>query len=291
MTNISKTIVFFGSGPVAAASLEFLAQKFKIEAVVTKAKPLYHRHDAPVESLANKLNLPIIFASNKDELDSYVINHPFISDLGIVVDYGVIISKQTIDSFKLGIINSHFSLLPQWRGADPITYSILSGQKTTGVSLMLIEPTLDTGKLFVQKELDINYDDTTISLTEKLINLSNDLLFEYIPKYLDGLVTAYDQPNQENASYSKKIAKEDSRINPAKAAERLEREVRAYFGWPGSKISYKDNDLIIKKAHVSSEPQTKLDVLCSDKQYLIVDEIIAPSGKKMSANAFLNGNS
>jgi methionyl-tRNA formyltransferase len=128
MTSTSKTILFFGSGPVAAASLRSLADNFSVEAVITKAVPAHHKGVAPVEELAGELGLPIIFASTKKELDEVFTERTFTSKVGVVVDYGVIISQEVIDVFPLGIVNSHFSLLPEWRGADPITFSILSGQ-------------------------------------------------------------------------------------------------------------------------------------------------------------------
>jgi methionyl-tRNA formyltransferase len=290
MINSSKTIIFFGSGPVAASSLEFLAHHFTIETVITKAKASYHKHSAPVEELAKTLDLPIRYANNSQELDNIFSPNSFNSRLGIVVDYGVIISEKVIKSFKLGIVNSHFSLLPQWRGADPITFSILSGQEKTGVSLMVIDQYLDTGKLIIQKELNINPDETVISLTHKLIELSNDLLLEYIPAYFDGQINLFEQPNQDSATYSRKISKEDGFIDPTKPAQQIERQIRAFLGWPGSKIVYKGKNIIIKKAHVTDKAETKLDILCSDGKYLSIDELIAPSGKKMSPNAFLNGH-
>jgi len=291
MINSSKTIVFFGSGPVAASSLEFLAQHFAIETVVTKAKAPYHKHPAPVEELAKRLNLPIQYANNRQELDNIFSQHSFSSRLGIVVDYGVIISEQVIKSFELGIVNSHFSILPQWRGADPITFSILSGQEKTGVSLMVIDQYLDTGKLIIQKELDINHDETVISLTHRLIRLSNDLLLDYIPAYFDGQISLFEQPNQNLATYSRKISKEDGFIDSTKPAEQIERQIRAFLGWPGSKIAHKGKNIIIKKAHVADKAETKLDIPCSDGKYLSIDELVAPSGKKMSPIAFLNGHS
>lgn len=289
MTNISKTIIFFGSGPVAAESLNFLAEHFSIESVITKARPNHHMHHAPVEDVAKKLNIPIKYANSKKEVDDIFLKKPFNSRLGIVVDYGVIISKEVIDYFNLGIINSHFSLLPQWRGADPITFSILSGQEKTGVSLMVIDEKLDTGKLITQKEIDIDTEETSISLTKKLINLSNNLLIEYIPRYFEGNVILFNQPNQEEATYSHKISKEDGLIKPTKSAQQIEREIRAFSGWPGSRILFNKKYIIIKKAHIDDSPTTKLDIFCSDKKYLIIDDVIAPSGKRMSATAFLNG--
>lgn len=291
MKNSSTTVVFFGSGPVAAESLDFLAQHFRIEAVITKARAPHHKHDAPVEKLVSKLGLPIFFANTKQELDNLIFKNKFTSPIGIVVDYGVIISSQVINYFNFGIVNSHFSILPEFRGADPITFSLLSGQKTTGVSLMVIDQNLDTGNLIIQKEIQIEKDETNPSLTKKLINLSNNLLLEYIPKYLNNEITLFEQPNQEQATYSQKISKQDDGyINEKLSAEQNERRIRAFLEWPGSRITYGEKNLIIKKAHVANEPCTKLDVLCNDNRYLVIDELIAPSGKKMTATAFLNGN-
>lgn len=289
MTSTSKTIVFFGSGPVAAASLESLAEHFSIEMVITKAVPAYHKGVAPVEELVKKLNLPVLFASNKTELDGLMKTHSFESRVGVIVDYGVIVTKEVIDYFPLGIVNSHFSLLPQWRGADPITFSILSGQEKTGVSLMVIEPTLDTGKLITQKVLHIDPDDTTPTLTNKLVALSNELLAEYLPRYIDGEITPKNQPHPDRVSFSRKLTKEDSMLDPKKPAPELEREVRAFIGWPKSRIELFGHLVVVTKAHVSKTQETKLDIACGDGQYLSIDELIGPSGKTMDAKSFLNG--
>ena len=289
MTKTSKTIVFFGSGPVAAASLNSLAKHFSIEAVITKAAPKHHKGQAPVEVLASELSLPIYFANSKSDLDDLLSKKTFSSLLGVVVDYGVIISNKVINSFKFGILNSHFSLLPQWRGADPITFSILSGQQKTGVSLMLIDQSLDTGKLLTRKSIGISQSDDVISLTKKLIDFSNQLLNEYIPKYLDGTVKAKNQPHPDRATYSRKITKEDGIIDWQKPAEQIERDIRAYQGWPKSHASIDGNNIIVIKSHIISEPEDKLDIQCGDKKYLSIDELIAPSGRKMSAKDFING--
>jgi methionyl-tRNA formyltransferase len=289
MKNMSKTIVFFGSGPVAAASLDFLSDHFNIEAVITKSVPAHHKGVAPVEKLARKLKLPIIFASNKQELDNVIENHNFQSQIGIIVDYGVIVSQKIIDYFRLGIINSHFSLLPEWRGADPITFSILSGQSKTGVSLMLIRPTLDTGKLIARKSIQIDANDTTPILTKKLVELSNRLLLEYVPRYISSEIKPKEQPHPDRATYSRKLTKADGLIDWNKSAEQIEREIRAFRGWPGSRTTVSDKIIIITKAHVTNTQNSKLDIHCGDNKYLSIDELIAPSGRTMLAKDFING--
>src|SRR4051812_14202772 len=139
MSNSDKpSIVFFGSGPVAAKSLELLAEYCNVEAVITKPQPEHHKEPFPVLTLAKKRDFKVFTPVGKKELSDLFETKPVTSQLGIVIDYGFIINQDVIDYFPLGIINSHFSLLPEWRGADPITFAILSGQKETGVSLMLI---------------------------------------------------------------------------------------------------------------------------------------------------------
>lgn len=291
MKKTSKTIIFFGSGPVAAASLEYIAKHFNIEAIITKATPPHHKGIAPVEELASSLNLPILFSNTKQDLDNLFDAHKFKSEIGIIVDYGVIVSQKIIDNFRLGIINSHFSLLPEWRGADPITYSLLSDQTKTGVSLMIIRPELDTGRLIAQEEITISPSYTVHDLTSKLIELSNKMLAKYLPLYINGEITPYEQPNQDKASYSHKIHKLDGIIDSKKTAKQLEREVRAYYGWPGSQLVINSKTkIIVKKAHISNKKETPIDVLCSDGRYLVIDELIAPSGRRMSVNNFLNGH-
>jgi methionyl-tRNA formyltransferase len=300
MTHTSKTLIFFGSGPVAAKSLEFLAAHFDIEAVVTKEVPAHHKQAAPVEELARILDLPIIFASTSKALDSLVKNHNFHSQLGIVIDYGVIMSKLVIQSFPLGIVNSHFSLLPRWRGADPITFSILSGQPKTGVSLMLIEPTLDTGTLIAQKSLAIDSNETTPSLTDRLITLSNSMIEESIPSYIAGKIKARKQPHPDRATYSRKVTKNDGIIDWHKSATTIEREIRAYSGWPQSRTTLGSVEVIVTGSHVVSShggtpgaitisANSTLLTISTTEGALSVD-MIKPAGKKeMPIEAFLRG--
>jgi methionyl-tRNA formyltransferase len=179
--------------------------------------------------------------------------------------------------------------LPQWRGADPITFSILSGQKKTGVSLMLIEQSLDTGKLLAQRSLPIQATETAPSLTVKLIKLSNSMLVKYIPLYQSGVIRPKHQPHPDRATYSRKLKKHDGLIDQKKSALEIEREIRAYIDWPGSQTQLLDRLVIITKAHVSSIPKTTLDILCGDGAYLSIDELIAPSGRRMNVSSYING--
>lgn len=294
----TSRIIFFGTGPVASASLDFIADHFEIEAVITKPRPPHHKGDAPVEQLCAQRMLPLLFAANKQELDVLIKQKKFKSTIGIVVDFGIIISREVIAYFPLGIVNSHFSLLPEWRGADPISYTILSGQPKTGVSLMLIEPALDTGKLITQKTIAVAPKETTGSLTNALVALSNQLILDYLPRYITGEITPRSQPHPDRATYSHKLSKADAKIDWSESADVIERKIRAYQPWPKARALLGQVECIITEADViSSHPldagtltvtDSSLTVACGRGALAI--RTLQPLGKKeMPVKAFLAG--
>ncbi|HSH18624.1 MAG TPA: methionyl-tRNA formyltransferase [Candidatus Saccharimonadales bacterium] len=296
-------VVFFGSGPVAARSLELLAEHCDIEAVITKPQPPHHKEPFPVLQIAERLGLKTFTPYGKKELSELFADRPVSSQLGIVIDYGFIINQDVIDYFPLGIINSHFSLLPEWRGADPITFSILSGQKETGVSLMLITAGLDEGPLLAQGICDIPPDATTPQLTEALIGLSNGLLQKMIPEYIAGKAVSAPQeavalPGHDQVTYSRKLTKEDGLLDFSKPAVVLEREVRAFLEWPRSRTILGGVPVTITKAHVEPKNSIQIGTIwLEDKRFgfycgqnsLEIDRIIPAGKKEMSAEAFLAG--
>lgn len=292
MKQQSETIVFFGSGPVAAESLRLLLKHTAIEAVITKPS-------TEKEMMTVAQDIPVLTANTKDELDKLIDISKFHSRLGILIDFGIIVSRKVIDYFEKGIINSHFSLLPEWRGADPITFSILSGQQKTGVSLMLIDEAMDTGKILTQKSLPIEQDDTSLTLTAKLVDLSDQLLNEYINKYLHEQVSPRSQSHPDRATYSRKLTKQDGVLDFAKSAEALEREIRAFTDWPKSRTEVAGKDVVILRASVDKTATGTIGQVfkTTDKKIgvytstgaLIIEEL-KPAGKKaMSATAFLAG--
>jgi methionyl-tRNA formyltransferase len=288
--NPSSKIIFFGSGPVASAALSVLVDHFDIEAIVTKPRPMHHKGSVPVIEFATTHNIKVYAPANKKELTQLFDQTEFESQLGIVVDYGIIIDKAVIDSFTKGIVNSHFSLLPQWRGADPITFSVLSGQSETGVSLMLINEKLDEGQLLAKQTMALEPQVTTPELTNQLVDLSNRMLVEHIPKYLSGKIEPYNQPGS-NPTYSRLLTKNDGNLDTSKPANQLEREVRAYAGWPKSHIKlFGKYDVVVTKARVAkSASDGALVVDCGNNTHLEITEVTAPSGRKISGADFLRG--
>lgn len=285
----SKTsIVFFGSGPVAAKSLQLLKQSFNIEAVITKPTTELEMSEAGGD-------VPVHTVSSRKDLDILVEQNTFTSSIAVLIDFGIIVSRKVIDSFDHGIINSHFSLLPKLRGADPITFSILEGLENTGVSLMLLVEAMDEGPLLAQKALGIEHQDTTPTLTDKLIILSYEMLRDTLDDYIEGVITPYEQSSE--ATYTRKLVKSDGIIDWQKPAIQVEREVRAYAEWPKSKTSFKDIDCVILNAttlDIQGTPgqpfiyEKELAVYCSEGSLLIYE--LKPAGKKaMTSQAFLAG--
>ena len=283
-------LTFFGSGPVAADSLEFLAAHFTVDIIITK-------ETSRKEMALLAPSASIYTVENKADLTQLIINTAPQTPVGVIVDFGIIVEKSVIDHFPKGIINSHFSLLPKWRGADPITFTVLNGEAKTGVSIMLINEKLDEGLLLSQQELAVGDQETTPSLTKKLITLSNSMLLSVIPLYLDGETEPYPQSNTSKATYSRKLTKQDGKLDWNKSATVLEKEIRAYEGWPKSYTSFKDIPVIITKAHKVTDSvavgqikviDNQLIVGCQDSALAI--DTLKPAGKKeMDSRAFLAG--
>jgi methionyl-tRNA formyltransferase len=295
---MEESIVFFGSGPVAAASLRELAKSFKIEAVVTKPRPPHHRGEVPVLAAADELRLPVLTAANRRELDELFATRPVKSRVAVLIDFGIIVSQAVIDYFELGIVNSHFSLLPELRGADPITFAILSGQKQTGVSLMLLVEAMDEGPLLAQAVYDIRPDETTPSLTEALIEVSAVTLKEILPGYVAGSIAPQPQA-EEGATYSRKLSKADGELDWSKPAVQLEREIRAFLGWPKSRTKLGETEVVVTFAQVVKSGIKPGEITTNNKMLVVGTGDgglqvmkLKPAGKsEMTAVDFLNGYS
>lgn len=286
-----NSIVFLGSGPVAAASLRRLLEHQPVEAIITKPTTMHE-----MSALAG--NIPVYTVTNKKELDILVESQQFSSKLAVLIDFGIIVSQAVIDYFPKGIINSHFSVLPQWRGADPINFAILSGQEKTGVSLMLLTAGMDEGPLLDYAELSLDQTETSPALTDKLITLSDQLLQKQLP--LQHRTTQAGSPQTITGypeTYSRKLTKDDGVIDWTKSATILEREIRAFIQWPKSRSTLAGKDVIITSSHIlnmSGKPGTifvdggMLGVYCGQDALSI--DTLKPAGKKeMPAAAFLAG--
>ncbi len=317
-TPAKPRIVFFGTGPVSLQCLEGIYDAFEIEAVITKPdrrKPNGQLHEHPVRQWAESFSIPVYQVADAASLERLFAGETgqnLTSQAGLVVDFGVIIPPVVIRHFPLGIINSHFSLLPKLRGADPITFAILEGLKKTGVSLMSIVAKLDEGPLIAQQSYAVPPETTTPALTRELGDLSNVLLREQLPKYLAGGITLQPQDPKLHPSYTRKLTKQDGVIDWKRPATELERQVRAFLGWPGSRCQLFGREVTLTAVRVASRselaPALPSDISTAelqagapvrswpDRLFVIAGqdalEILSlkPAGKReMSAADFLRG--
>jgi methionyl-tRNA formyltransferase len=261
--SMKPQIVFFGTGPVSLQCLEGIYDVFELEAIITKpdrVAPGGKTHEHPVRAWGEEHGIPVHQVASKAELQKLAARAAFTSQVGLVVDFGMIIPAAVIDSFPLGIINSHFSLLPLLRGADPITFAILEGRANTGVSLMRIVPALDEGDLIAQESYVLPDGITTPALTRELGDMSNSLLREYLPKYITNDITPWTQPIKDlEPTYTRRLAKQDGVIDWSRPAVQLEREVRAFIGWPGSRTRLFDRDVTLTAVRVEDYNDSSAD--------------------------------
>ncbi|MEP6710536.1 MAG: methionyl-tRNA formyltransferase [Candidatus Saccharibacteria bacterium] len=297
MTNTSKTLIFFGNERLVsglkttdAPILRGLIKRgYSIKAVVSHHHEGQSRNNRSLEvaEIARANNIPVLLPNKPTDIMEEITN--LHADAAVLVAYGRIIPQSIIDLFPLGIINLHPSLLPKHRGPTPIESAIAEGDKTTGVSIMQLTAGMDTGPVYKQEEIELDGNETKFDLYSKIVSVSDELFFGALPDILDGSLQPIPQDDSQ-ASYSQLLTKSDGQLNPSLiSAVEAERRVRAYLGFPKTKLNILNQDIIITKAHVSDEQKTPLSVVCGDGAYLSIDELIGPSGKTMTADAFLNG--
>lgn len=243
---MSQRIIFAGTPEFAAEHLQALLDaKFDIVAVYTQPdRPAGRGHKltpSPVKQLAQKYGIevrtPLNFKDPADVEAFAALN----ADLAIVVAYGLILPQGILDAPRLGCINVHASLLPTWRGAAPIQRALLSGESTTGVTIMQIVKQLDAGDILVQKTLEIDPEDTSGSLFERLAHTGAACLVECLPDVLNGSITPQPQ-DPDKVTYAAKLTKEESPIDFTKEANSIALQVRGLNPWPVATASF-DNTI------------------------------------------------
>lgn len=292
MTPTSAPIIFFGTEDFSLTSLTGLIESgYTIAAVITKPDSKKGRGQKlvppSVKVVANRHNIPVWQPNRLKDIEDDVRALGHVA--GVLVSYGKIIPQSTIDLFTPGIINVHPSLLPTYRGPSPIESAIKNGDKKTGVTIMQLSAKMDAGPIYVAKEVPLQGTETQPELYHTLADIGADLLLETLPSILDGSL----QPTVQSESlvtYCNLLQKSEAMLDFTKlSAAEAERIIRAHLTFPKSKVKYKEHTLVVTKAHTSTEQKTPLDMLCQDGAYLCIDELIAPSGRRMTSDAFLRG--
>ncbi len=295
-------IVFMGSPDFAVPVLRALAQNYIVIGVVTQPDRPAGRHmtltPPPVKTAADELHIPVIQPQKLREPGAVQQLRDWNPDLIVVAAFGQILRPEVLDLPRYGCINVHASLLPRHRGAAPIQAAILAGDAETGITIMKMDPGLDTGPTLRQRAIPIGPQDTGGSLFEKLSQLSSELLLETLPDTISGKLLPQPQP-ETGSTYAPMLKKEHGLLDFTRPAAELERKIRAFTPWPGTFMSLEDGaPLKIHKAHVAAASKTEagkrvvLDGLpaVGTADGLIVFDELQPAGKKpMSGKAFLAG--
>lgn len=222
-------IVFFGTPYYVVPILKKLKKYHEIVAVVTQSPKLVGRKQiktfSEVDNFAHQKHVPIQY--DFEGLPK--------ADMGVCASFGKIIPKNVIDSFPLGILNIHPSLLPKYRGASPVTEAIKNGDTQTGVTIMKMDDQMDHGPIVTQFKEEINPKDTTPTLRDRLFERSADVLTELIEPYSKGKINLKKQ-NEENATITKILTKEDGFIDLSKnpTPTQIDNFIRAMDPWPGA---------------------------------------------------------
>lgn len=291
---LSKRLVFFGTEDFSLPSLEALVESgFTVVAVVTKPDSARGRSGklvAPaVKMYAELQNIPVYQPQKLADIhDDLIALNP---DAGVLVSYGKILPQRTLDVFEpIGIINLHPSALPHYRGPAPIEAAILNGDESVGISIMKLTYEMDAGPVFAQTTHPLVGNETKPELYNRLARDGATLLCETLPGILENQIEAKEQ-KESDVSYTSLLRKQDGILDPTTdTAHVLERKVRAYLTYPKTRLTIQNIDVIVTSAFVvESSLDAALVVTCADETLLEVRELVAPSGKTMSGEAFKRG--
>ncbi|HAG68741.1 MAG TPA: methionyl-tRNA formyltransferase [Lachnospiraceae bacterium] len=298
-------VVFMGTPDFAAGILQAVidAGHEVVCVVAQEDKPKGRGRETsapPVKVLAERHGLRVFQPQRIKEEASVRYLKELKADAFVVAAYGRILSKELLELPGLACINVHTSLLPRYRGAAPIQWAIINGDKTTGVTIMRMDEGLDTGDILLQREVPIEPSDTAESLSLKLMDAGGRLTAEALKLIEEGRAV-YTPQNTEGASYAPMLKKEMGLLDFNKDSVVLERLIRGLYPWPGTFTFYRgrllkvfsaelsEND-IKKKAAPGTVTELKDGITVSTGDGSIRITGVQPEGKrKMSAVEFLRG--
>jgi methionyl-tRNA formyltransferase len=253
---------------------------------------------SPVKEFALAKSLTVLQPTRLKSEETKALFSSHEADVAVVVAYGRILPAEFLNAPRNGCINVHFSLLPRYRGASPVNWAIVNGEKETGVTTMFIEPTLDTGPILLQTKTTIGEHETAPELMARLSEAGAELLGETLVqlKTLTPLV-------QDNAAatFAPILKKDDGLIDWTMCAKNIEQRVRGFQPWPNAHTSFNSKGLTIWRAEAITAKQAgspgevieshgdSLVVACGDASALRLVEVQPEAKRRMTTRDFLNG--
>ena len=252
----------------------------------------------PVHAFGEGEKIPVYTPQNFKNDNDIAFIKDLNPDIIIVSAYGLILPKKILDIPKFGCLNIHASILPRWRGAAPIERSIMSGDKETGITFMLMDEGLDTGMIIKKFPIKIDQDINAKSLHDKLSLLASDNLIDTLCNYVNGEIKPFNQ-KEEGITYAEKIQKIECRISWEKSADEILHLIRGLSPYPGAWFLSKKNkrvkvlDARISQIENNFKPGQVISeqvIACGDNAIEILS--VKPEGKKvMYVKDYLRGNS
>ena len=294
------SLIFFGTPDFAVQSLRALISEEDIALVVTQPDKLKGRghilSSPPVKDLALVYGIKVVQPTTIRDEEFYNVIKRIAPEFIIVVAYGKILPEEVLKLPVRGCINVHGSLLPKYRGAAPVQWALINGERITGVTTMLMDAGVDTGDILQHAEIDILDDDNYETLSGKLAGLGGKTLVETLKGIRSGAVRPV--PQTGDATYAPPLSKEDGIINWSRSAHELFQFVRGMYPWP-SAFSYINGELIkiIKVKPLDGngvagriEKASGGQLVVGTGKGLLLVEVLQPGGRRiMSAEAFLSG--
>lgn len=295
-------ILFMGTPDFSSVVLEKLAAAHEVTAVVTGLdKPVgrgYELRPSPVKVTAEKLGIPVLQFEkvSRDGIDAVSALSP---DLGVTAAFGQILSERFLSLFPFGVINVHASLLPKYRGASPIQWAVLNGDKTTGVTVMRTVKEVDAGDILLQEETEIGAKETAGELFDRLALLGGDALVKAVGLIESGRAV-YVPQDHSLATRCGMIGKEDGKARFDLTPEKFDCFVRGMTPWPSAWMMLEGKRVKILSAERAEGSGAPGEVLkASAKEGLVVAcgdgavrlTLIQPEGKgRMTDTAWLAGH-
>ena len=300
-----KRIIFMGTPTFSVPILEQLIKsEYEVIAVVTQPdRPVGRKKvltPSPIKEIALQHDIPLFqpekISGSKEMEDLIALQ----ADLIVTAAYGQFLPTKLINAPSYRSINVHASLLPKYRGGAPVHYSIIEGEKETGVSIIYMEKKMDAGAILAQESIVIEDNDDVGTMFDKLSLLGRDVLMQTLPKIFSGNVTPVEQ-EESKVTFSPNIKREEERIDWNYSAERISNKVRGLRPWPVAHALMAGERCKIWQAEATDEQTERLPgslikwdkdalyVACGNKTVLKITELQPAGKKKMSAASFING--
>lgn len=299
-------LVFMGTPAFSVPILEGLLEEgYEVVAVVTQPdRPVGRKKiitPTPVKEAAVKHGLLVLQPekiSGSEEMEKIIALQP---DVIITAAFGQFLPEKLLQAPVHGAINVHASLLPKYRGGAPVHYSIINGEKETGVTIMEMIKKMDAGGIYAQESLPITKQDDVGTMFEKLSALGKQLLLKTLPDILNGNLSPRPQ-DESKVTFSPNITREQEAIDWNKTAEEIDNQVRGMRPWPIAFTTYEQTRWKLLNVEVLAEKTTaepgtiikkdkkNLWIACGKQTVLAIKEL-QPAGKgKQAVNEFLNGS-